>query len=327
MENNKFSTYTKLISHLRTDAGKSKYPASTLHRAPHKPFLLLTILDLFDQGVITTNFVPLTPALADVFASYWELLMPSDRTGHLYMPFFHMKNDGFWHLVPQPGYETALNVIRQISGAKQLRDTVLAGQFDSELYELFCVKEARDALRAVVIETYFSSEVHGLLLEQANRNVVAHEYSLELLEQARQHIAPTIQQVDDYERPVRDQGFRKAIVTAYDHRCVMCGVRLLTYEGRTVAEAAHIIPWSVSYNDNPRNGLCLCRVCHWAFDVGLAGITPRYRIRLSEQINTDGNRPGHLSTLEDRPIFEPVEMVFNPDIDSLHWHMKNLFLK
>ncbi|MCP5303444.1 MAG: HNH endonuclease [Pseudomonadales bacterium] len=327
MTNDAFSHYAKLISHLRTDAGKSKYPSSTRYRAPHKPFLLLTILDLFDQGVIAANFVPLSPDLADMFASYWQLLMPSDRTGYLYMPFFHMKNDGFWHLSPQPGNEAVLNAIRQIGGAKQLRDTVLGGQFDSDLYKLLCVKENRDALRAIIIETYFSTDAHGLLLEQTNRNVLAHEYSIELLEKARRHIAPSIQQADEDERPVRDQGFRKAIVIAYDHRCVMCGVRLVTYEGRTVAEAAHIVPWSVSYNDDPRNGLCLCRVCHWAFDVGLAGITPKYRIRLSEQINTDGNRPGHLSTLEDRPIFEPVEGIYSPYVDSLKWHIKNIFLR
>ena len=36
--------------------------------------------------------------------------------------------------------------------------------------------------------------------------------------------------------------------------------------------------------------------------------------------------PGHLSTLNDRPIFEPTEDVFNPDVDALRWHMKEVFL-
>ncbi|MCB8986015.1 MAG: HNH endonuclease [Ardenticatenaceae bacterium] len=26
--------------------------------------------------------------------------------------------------------------------------------------------------------------------------------------------------------------------------------------------AAHIIPWSESHNDDPRNGLALCHLCH-----------------------------------------------------------------
>jgi hypothetical protein len=62
------------------------------------------------------------------------------------------------------------------------------------------------------------------------------------------------------------------------------------------------------------------------FDVGLASITSRYRIRLSKQVGVEGNMPGHLSTLDERPIFEPVEEVFNPDVDALKWHMNRVFL-
>jgi putative restriction endonuclease len=318
--------YIKSISRMRTDSGKRRYPATTQHRAPHKPILLLTIFDLFEQGELTTNFVPLSPELADLFASYWELAMPSDRVGRLFLPFFHMKNDGFWHLIPRPGEEMALDAIHQIGGAAQLRETVLGGRFDAELYELIYGKETRDRLRAAVINTYFDEVLQAILLEQANANIVAHQYSLELLQQARRQVDNVAQSADETRQRVRDQGFRKAVVTAYNHRCVLCGVRLVTYEGRTAATAAHIIPWSVSHNDDPRNGLCLCRLCHWAFDVGLTSITAAYRIRLSAQLNETGNMPGYLSTLNDRPIFEPAEEVFNPDVDALKWHMKQVFL-
>ena len=66
----------------------------------------------------------------------------------------------------------------------------------------------------------------------------------------------------------RKQGFRKAIVSLYDHRCALCGIRLLTPEGHTVVEAAHIIPWSETQDDSPINGMALCKVCHWSFDEG-----------------------------------------------------------
>jgi hypothetical protein len=35
---------------------------------------------------------------------------------------------------------------------------------------------------------------------------------------------------------------------------------------------------------------------------------------------------GYLSTLSDRPIFEPTEEAFNPDIDALKWHTTEVFL-
>ena len=325
--NDPLQYYIRLIRQLRTDSGKRKYPEATQHRAPHKPILLLCIIDLFDQGSITTNFVPISSQLADLFGSYWEIVMPSDRPGRLFLPLFHMKNDDFWYLIPQSGKEVALNAIQQIGGGAQLRELVLGGKFDDAFYALLCVKETRDMLRGVIIEKYFSASMQAILFERANTNLVAHQYSLELLAKARKQDSGAVQDKDETQRPVRDQGFRIAIVTAYDHRCVLCGVRLMTYEGRTAATAAHIIPWSVGHNDDPRNGLCLCRLCHWTFDVGLATITPTYRIRLSSQLNAEGNMSGYLSTLNDRPIFEPVEQVFNPDIDALKWHTDQVFLR
>ncbi len=99
---------------------------------------------------------------------------------------------------------------------------------------------------------------------------------------------------DAYDKAVRDQGFRRVIVTIYEHRCAFCGVRILTADGHTAIEAAHIIPWHVSHNDDPRNGLALCRLCHWSFDEGLVTLTPSYQIKLSPQLAAPDNIPGHL---------------------------------
>jgi putative restriction endonuclease len=319
--------YIKSFGQLRTDSGKTKYPESTLHRAPHKPLLLLTVLDLAAQGNLTTNLIPLTPELGDVFASYWKLVMPPDRAGNLSLPFFHLKNDGFWYLIPQHGKEEALGAIRQIAGMSQLRDTVIGAQLDDDLYQLICIEENRNLLRTVLIEGYFHQAVHERLLEQAEVNLMAFQYSQKLLAKAQtQSIAVSTDGTEEQKGAVRDQGFRRAVLTAYNHRCVLCGVRLLTEDGLTAATAAHIVPWSVSYNDDPRNGLCLCRLCHWVFDVGLAGITTKYRITLSKQLTSVGNMAGYLTTLESRPIFEPVEPFFNPDAEALEWHLGQVFL-
>jgi len=42
---------------LRTEEGRDRYPEFTCHRAPHKPFLLLSIIDLIAQGRITENLI------------------------------------------------------------------------------------------------------------------------------------------------------------------------------------------------------------------------------------------------------------------------------
>jgi putative restriction endonuclease len=98
-------------------------------------------------------------------------------------------------------------------------------------------------------------------------------------------------------------------------------------EGHTVVAAAHIIPWSVSHNDDPRNGMALCRVCHWCFDEGLVGITARYILILSTQLTTDSNRPGYIPTLSGRIIIGPSEETLWPYPDSLNWHHQHVFNK
>lgn len=46
-----------MFAKLRTDKGRDRYPEITYHRAPHKPFLLLSIMDLIAQGRITENLI------------------------------------------------------------------------------------------------------------------------------------------------------------------------------------------------------------------------------------------------------------------------------
>lgn len=65
--------------------------------------------------------------------------------------------------------------------------------------------------------------------------------------------------------------FRRKVREAYDSRCMFSGQRL----PRTVAtstagvDAAHILPWSRFDLDATKNGLCLNKQSHWAFDEGL----------------------------------------------------------
>lgn len=65
--------------------------------------------------------------------------------------------------------------------------------------------------------------------------------------------------------------FRREVRDAYDHRCLISGVRLPPTDIKTKAgvDAAHILPWSKYDLDKTSNGLCLSKQCHWAFDEGI----------------------------------------------------------
>lgn len=74
-------------------------------------------------------------------------------------------------------------------------------------------------------------------------------------------------------RGFRDARFRPTVLRAYSHQCAICPVSL------NLVDAAHIIPVrQPGSTDEIKNGLALCRLHHAAFDNGLIGVRPDYRI-------------------------------------------------
>jgi hypothetical protein len=58
--------------------------------APHKPVLLLVLLDLAEQGLLPDTTVPLTPELAFPFYSYWSIVAHRRRQRpDVRLPFHH----------------------------------------------------------------------------------------------------------------------------------------------------------------------------------------------------------------------------------------------
>lgn len=213
--------YLPPFTHLHTATNRAHWTAATRHRAPNKPLLLLTVIDLFAQGLIPTNLIEPSDDLAELFALYWSLVMPLDRRGNLAMPFFHLRSEGFWHLVPRPGQETALAAVKSMSSMNQVHELLLGAQIDPDLFALLQQPAARDQLRAALIATYFAPDLHAALYAQAVTNQAAFQYSLDLVEEAKRG-HPLQEPLIAYATiptPVRDQGFRRAVVTAYSHRC------------------------------------------------------------------------------------------------------------
>jgi putative restriction endonuclease len=85
------------------------------------------------------------------------------------------------------------------------------------------------------------------------------------------------------------------------------------------------VPWSESKNDDPRNGLALCRLCHWTFDEGLMSLSEVYVILASRQPTGSDNVPAHLGALVGRLLVGPAEAAWRPDWEALRWHREKVF--
>ncbi|MHB8058111.1 MAG: HNH endonuclease [Desulfuromonadaceae bacterium] len=319
--------YLKSFSTLRSDTSRFRWTAATKFRAPHKPLLLLAVIDLIAQRIIKTNFIEFTPDLGELFTLYWSRVMPPDQRSNIILPFYHLGSDKFWHHIPKPGMEAILAATRQIRGVTQLQEIVLGVKLDDDLYALLCQEESRNLLRTTLIETCFAPELHAALVEQGIINKEAFQYSQTLLEQSRHQQVQEGDGAEHYAPAVRDQAFRRVIVSMYDHRCAVCGIRRLTPDCHTVVDAAHIVPWSLTHNDTVQNGMALCRLCHWAFDEGLITVSGSYAVLVSKQLSANNNIPSHMQTLAGRPIIGPAEQLLWPEPDALHWHQQKIFRK
>lgn len=65
--------------------------------------------------------------------------------------------------------------------------------------------------------------------------------------------------------------------------------------------------WSRSKNDDLRNGMALCKLCHWTFDEGMMWVSDNHEVITARQIAADPNVPGLLLTLTGRGIIGPQE--------------------
>jgi putative restriction endonuclease len=321
----KIDCFITAFSQLRTDKNRKRWTVATTHRAPHKPLLLLSILDLVAQGRITKNFIEPTFELAETFAGYWQQIMPPGTSGNMAYPFYYMDSEPFWNLVPRPGVTPPRGKV--VSSMKRIRELYLGAKLDEQLFPLLLMEPLRRKLQRALVQTYFAAEIQTSLLEQSRINIDANEYSTSLLGKKIAEPPSQYSAQDEITNKVRNQGFRKAIVTLYDHRCALCGIRIRTLDGHTIVEAAHIIPWRESHDDQPTNGLALCRLCHWSFDEGLMGVGKNYEVLISKQVKSEPNFPGHMLTLSDRPIFRPVKSHYWPAPEKIEWHRKKVLKK
>ena len=314
MSINVLEKYVQKMKRLRIDKARGA--------APNKPLLLLAIIELIEQGHIRENKISPSPSLVEVFMKYW--LKVSERKPNLALPFFHLKSDRFWHLYANAGYETALKVTTQIKTISRLREIIAYTSFDDEFFLLLTNTHDREVIRQTLIETYFAdfkADIESLITERQQIGA----YRQTLLRQVKQTFS-SLQPLalTEAENPIRTAGFRQAIMRIYDYTCAVCQLYVLTLDGESITEAAHIIPFKVSGNDDVRNGISLCKLHHWAFDSGLISLSRNYEVIVSELLSERGPTEWLLTTLRGKSIWLPENEEHYPAQDALAWHREKV---
>jgi len=132
----------------------------------------------------------------------------------------------------------------------------------------------------------------------------------------------------------RTRGFRQAIIKAYNYCCCICGLRIHSpdFLGWEV-EAAHIVPHRHFGKDDIWNGIALCRLHHWAFDVGWFTLRQDFALDVSNKIHVlpaDQGRIGNYEVLRKflkagSKIKLPKRSSIYPHANAILWHRQNIF--
>ncbi|HSR16493.1 MAG TPA: HNH endonuclease [Ignavibacteriaceae bacterium] len=136
------------------------------------------------------------------------------------------------------------------------------------------------------------------------------------------------------EYDIRIRGFRLAIIEAYNYKCAFCGMQINSPDSLIwEVEAAHIVPHKLKGKDDIWNGLALCHLHHWAFDVGWFILLDNYTILISSQIDLLPSNYGKIGEYdflrsfikEGSHIYLPENKKIYPHKNSLCWHRENIF--
>ncbi|HXE94812.1 MAG TPA: HNH endonuclease [Dongiaceae bacterium] len=272
--------------------------------APHKPLLLLCLLEIAAEGGLTEEIMPVTGELAFRFAGYWSVVVHRrPNRPEIKLPLFHMKSAGFW----QP-----LDAEQKIM---KYRDLPAYIQFDPAFLAAFNDPAFREQARAILIGTYFESHEQATLWALTGGAPPSAE-----------SLTALTADTEAVERG-REGRFRIGVVTAYNYTCALTGYRLVTLTSGTIVDACHIHQFSHSRNNDPTNGIALCKNAHWLFDNGLWSLRDDYTILTADRhFSEAGEAALLLGRMKGKQITLPTNDSYWPGQQHLEWHRKHKFL-
>ena len=275
--------------------------------APHKPLLLLVVIELAKQGILPKASLPLSPELAFRFCTYWRIVAHRrTQKPDVRYPFHHLQSDGCWAALDENGKPSPE------------RRLTRRAEYHPEFEECLCDSSFLDDARRVLICKYFPP---------AERLALCALLDLEVPTEDEVTTAALLQSPEEAEQRGREVRFRLSIVSLYNYTCALTGYRLMTVSSGSIIDAAHIHQFADSRNNEIRNGLALCKNAHWLFDNGLWTIADDYTVRVAlGSFAEDSPDQKRLSDYHGQMIRLPSNPALRPDPVYLDWHRRERFV-
>ena len=152
--------YIGLFGNLNTNNRYSR-------KSPHKAMLLLTVIEMYEKGLLSDNVIRYDEELKKQFVSVWSKFL-NDETEFqpsAYLPYWYMQSESFWHIVPKRGKEDIISLFRDSHvkpSESKLYDCVDYAELDDDLYFLMTIPSGRSSLKRVLLESYTKFSEHDI---------------------------------------------------------------------------------------------------------------------------------------------------------------------
>ncbi len=142
-------SYAEMFRNLSTGVQNGK-------KLPHKAVLLMSILKLVGNGIIIDNKIELSKTIVRSFASTWDSFQLGPKIPSVWIPFWYMKSEPFWHFKASTD-EGILRNLLSFAGhptVGQMRNVIKYAFVDEQLFELMREANERSALANALRDTY-----------------------------------------------------------------------------------------------------------------------------------------------------------------------------
>jgi putative restriction endonuclease len=316
--------YTQQLQSLNRASNK------TLGKAPHKPILLLSIIQLIHNGEIQSNRIYITGELVIAFKSNWNKLVLTNHIPNFSLPFFYLNSEPFWRLVYINGL---FNSNEKISSLGKLKTRIAFAEIDKDLFQILLNPISRAEIENMLLDTYFPNSRANYQFGMINNYDVETVIKTQILNDSKEeyqtlmsHIAKDLTENEyEEERFIRGSIFKREVPKIYQNQCCISGMRIESSTNAQMIDACHIVPFSISNDDTVSNGISLSPNLHRAYDRGLITINEDYIVRISPIVR-ENETPFSLTQFAGRRIILPENKKDYPSPENLIWHKKEVFV-
>lgn len=293
--------------------------------APHKPILLISIIQAFQQNLFHTKEIHIIPELVGLFKSNWNSLVETNHQCLFTLPFYHMHTEPFWQLIPNKGCELWVKSKTSMRSFSNLTTAVKYAYIDEELVNILITKQDSEILKLFILEKYFPDTKNNINSGGSNYiKDIESQIIQEPEEEYRKRLLAIREELDNdafqEEIYVRSNVFKKEIPKIYNFTCCISSMRVDSIDNVSMIDACHIIPFSESYNDTITNGIALCPNIHRAFDRGILSIDDNYKVILKNNFTEPNRSSYNLKQFEGIKILLPENNYYHPSKESFGYH-------